>query len=63
VTNPFAGVSFWEVSMSVPNLSFSVLVRKDLCKGIPEPGHFLSGSAWLVGRFQAAAPATTSYIG
>jgi len=63
VTNPFTGVPFWRVSMSVLELSMSVLVRKDLCKGVPEPGHFLSGSAWLVGKFTAATPATTSYIG
>jgi len=63
VMNPFTGIPFWRVSMSMLDLSLSLLVRKDLCKGVPEPGHFLAGSAWLVGRFTAAAPATTSYIG
>lgn len=63
VTNPFTAIPFWKLSVSVLDLSFSLLVRKDFCKGVTEPGHHLSGTAWLVGRFTPAAPATTSYIG
>ena len=40
-----------------------MLVRKDRCNGVPEEGHFLAGSVWLLGRLTPVRTDTTRYPG
>jgi len=60
--NSFRGTPLWKLGLSIPGMPLEVLVRKDRCQGLPQAGHYATGSAWLIGDLEAEGPAATSYI-
>jgi hypothetical protein len=62
LVNPIHGLRFHRITLDIAGFRLAVLVRQDKCDGVPDPGHYLSGSVWLLGRL-APGKADTRYIG
>lgn len=63
LTNPVSNIQLWLIDMDIEGMRLRVIIRKDKCRGLPEEGQFLSGSAWLVGRILSTVEPLTDYIG
>lgn len=53
MVNSFSDAELWRLELTIAELPFHVLVRKDRCDGRPEIGHFLGGTCWLIAEFPA----------
>jgi len=63
LVNPFKDIPFWRVTLDISGFRLGVLVRKDKCDGLPDPGHFLSGSLWLLARLTPLRRQASAYFG
>lgn len=61
--NPVSNIQMWQIDVNIEGMNLRVLVRKDRCRGHPEKGHFISGSAWLTGQIVSKVKPLTDYIG
>ncbi len=60
--NPVGKMPLWRLGLDILGFPLELVVRKDRCEGTPQVGHFLAGSVWLLGDFEAAKAAPSTYI-
>ncbi len=62
LTNPFSGTVFWRLGLDFSGFKLEAFVRKDKCDGVPQTGHHLAGTVWLVGIVQPGPETPSEYI-